>query len=85
MKSTSDRELEVSSTVAYDEVYQAQSNLFTATPPNTSNCTITLLVGLNNDTEHYPLIFSTIEYQSYDTFDKKIRALLEIYSSETFC
>ena len=30
-----------------------------------------LLVGLNNDTERYPLIFSTIEYQSYDIFDKK--------------
>ena len=81
-KSTSDRELELSSTQAYDEVYQAQSNLSTSPPPNTSNCTITLLVGLNNDTERYPLIFNTIEYQSYDIFDKKIRALLEIYSPE---
>ena len=74
----------MSSTEAYDEVYQAQSNLSTAPPPNRSNCTITLLVGLNNDTERYLLIFSTIEYQSYDIFDKKIRALLEIYSSANF-
>ena len=80
-KSTSDRELELSSTEAYDEVYQAQSNLSTAPPSNTSNCTITLLVGLNNDTERYPLIFNTIEHQSYVIFDKKIRALLKIYSS----
>ena len=78
-KSTSDRELELSSTEAYDEVYQAQRNLSTAPPPNTSNCTIILLVGLNNDTERYPLIFNTIEYQSYDIFDKKIRALLSSY------
>ena len=77
----SDRELELSSTEAYDDVYQAQSNLSTAPPPNTSNCTISLLVGLNNETEHYPLIFNTIEYQSYDIFDKKLRALFEIYSS----
>ena len=64
----------------YDEVYQAQSNLSTAPPPNASNCTITLLVGLN--TELYPLIFNTIEYQSYNIFDKKIRASL---SQQTFC
>ena len=68
----SDRELELSSTEAYDKVYQAKSNLSTAHPSNTSNCTITLLVGLNNDTERYPLIFSRIEYQFYDIFDKKI-------------
>ena len=80
-KSMSDRELELSGTEAYDEVYQAQNNLSTAPPPNTSNCTITLLAGLNNDTDGYPLIFNTIEYQSYDIFDKKIRVLLEIYSS----
>ena len=61
-KSMSDRELGLSSTKAYDEVYQAQSSLSTAPPPNTSNCTIILLVGLNNDTERYPLIFNTIEY-----------------------
>ena len=67
-KSMSDGELELSSTQAYDEVYQAQSNLSTAPPPNTSSntskCTITLLVGLNNDTERYSLIFNRIEYQS---------------------
>ena len=80
-KSTSDRELELSSSEAYDEVYQAQNNLSTAHPPNTSNYTSTLHVGLNNNTERYPLIFNMIEYQSYDIFDKKIRALLEIYSS----
>ena len=74
-KSASDRELELSSTQVYDEVYPAQSNLSTAPPPNTNN------LGLNNNTEIYPLIFNTIEYQSCDTFDKKIRALLEIYSS----
>ena len=80
-KSTSDHELELSSSEAYDEVYQAQSNLSTAHLPNTSNYTSTLRVGLNNDTERYPLSFDMIEYQSYDIFDKKIRALLEIYSS----
>ena len=60
----SDRELELSSTEAYDEVYQAQSNLSTAPPPNTSNCTVSLFVRLNNDTERCPLIFNTIKYQS---------------------
>ena len=36
-KSTSDRELELSSTEAYDKVYQAKSNLSTVPPPKTNN------------------------------------------------
>ena len=84
-KSTADPELELSSTEAYDEVYQAQSNLSTAPPPNTSNCTITLLVGLSNDTERYLLIFNMIEYQSYDIFIRKFGLYLKFTAQQTFC
>ena len=82
----SDYELDLSSTEAYDEIYQAQRNLSTAPPPNTSNCTITLLVGLNNDTERYPLIFSMIEYQSDDIFlTRKFGLYSKFTAQQTFC
>ena len=56
------------------ESFETQTSDFSAAgaPLKTKRCTVTLLVGLNNDTKHYPLIFDTMEYQSYDVFDKKV-------------
>ena len=65
------------------ESFETQTSDFSAAGASlkTKRCTVTLLVGLNNDTERYPLIFDTMEYQSYDVFDKKVRELLEVHSS----
>ena len=69
------------------ESFETQTSDFSAAGASlkTKRCTVTLLVGLNNDTERYPLIFDTMEYQSYDVFDKKSENCLKSTAQQTFC